>query len=42
MDLSYTPEEQAFRQRVRAWIAENKPAADRAPELKSCAPGNGA
>jgi len=25
MDLSYTPEEQAFRARVREWIAENKP-----------------
>jgi len=25
MDLSYTPQEEAFRARVRAWIAENKP-----------------
>ncbi len=25
MDLSYTPEEEAFRARVRAWIAENRP-----------------
>jgi alkylation response protein AidB-like acyl-CoA dehydrogenase len=25
MDLSYTPDEQAFRARVRAWIAESKP-----------------
>jgi alkylation response protein AidB-like acyl-CoA dehydrogenase len=33
MDLSYTPEEQAFRARVREWIAENKPeAGDRKPE----------
>ena len=33
MDLSYTPEEQAFRARVREWIAENKPeAGGRDPE----------
>ena len=25
MDLTYTPEEEAFRARVRAWIGENKP-----------------
>jgi alkylation response protein AidB-like acyl-CoA dehydrogenase len=25
MDLSYTPEEEAFRARVRSWIEENKP-----------------
>jgi len=25
MDLSYTPEEEAFRTRVREWIAENRP-----------------
>ena len=25
MDLSYTPDEQTFRARVQAWIAENKP-----------------
>ena len=25
MDLSYTPEEEEFRARVRAWIGENKP-----------------
>ncbi len=25
MDLSYTPDEEAFRQRVRGWIAENQP-----------------
>jgi alkylation response protein AidB-like acyl-CoA dehydrogenase len=31
MDLSYTPEEQAFRRRVRDWIAENKPAGDGRP-----------
>src|SRR5512138_648117 len=27
MDLAYTPEEEAFRARVRAWLAENVPAA---------------
>ena len=27
MDLSYTPEEEAFRARVRAWIEENRPPA---------------
>jgi alkylation response protein AidB-like acyl-CoA dehydrogenase len=33
MDLSYTPEEEAFRARVRAWIAANKPQGDgRDPE----------
>jgi len=26
MDLSYTPEEEAFRARVRAWLAANVPA----------------
>jgi len=26
MDLSYTPEEEAFRARVRGWLAENAPA----------------
>jgi len=31
MDLSYTPEEEGFRARVRGWIAQNKPVADRAP-----------
>jgi hypothetical protein len=31
MDLSYTPEEQAFRERVRAWIARNKPAGEGRP-----------
>jgi alkylation response protein AidB-like acyl-CoA dehydrogenase len=31
MDLSYTREEEAFRARVRAWIAQNKPASGRAP-----------
>ena len=31
MDLSYTREEEAFRARVREWIAKNKPAGDRAP-----------
>jgi alkylation response protein AidB-like acyl-CoA dehydrogenase len=29
MDLSCTPEEEAFRVRVRGWIAENKPAQQR-------------
>jgi alkylation response protein AidB-like acyl-CoA dehydrogenase len=28
MDLNYTPEEEAFRTRVRAWIAEHTPGAD--------------
>ena len=28
MDLSYTAEEEAFRARVREWIAKNKPAGD--------------
>ena len=31
MDLSYTREEESFRVRVRGWIAQNKPASDRAP-----------
>ena len=31
MDLSYTREEEGFRARVRGWIAQNKPVADRAP-----------
>ena len=31
MDLSYTREEEAFRARVRGWIAQNMPARDRAP-----------
>jgi alkylation response protein AidB-like acyl-CoA dehydrogenase len=31
MDLSYTREEEAFRARVREWIAKNKPAGDRQP-----------
>ena len=31
MDLSYTREEEAFRARVRDWIAQNQPAAGRAP-----------
>jgi len=26
MDLSYTPEEEAFRARVRAWLEKNVPA----------------
>jgi hypothetical protein len=30
MDLSYTPEEESFRARVRGWIAQNQPA-ERAP-----------
>ncbi|MFI5217507.1 MAG: acyl-CoA dehydrogenase family protein [Candidatus Limnocylindria bacterium] len=34
MDLSYTAEEEAFRARVRAWIAQNKPAAGRAPGIE--------
>src|SRR5688500_10327889 len=25
MDLNYTPEDEAFRQRVRTWFAEHKP-----------------
>jgi alkylation response protein AidB-like acyl-CoA dehydrogenase len=34
MDLSYTPEEQAFRERVRQWIAANKPPADKHPSTE--------
>ena len=25
MDLNFTPEEQAFREQIRAWVAENLP-----------------
>jgi hypothetical protein len=25
MDLRFTPEEQAFREQIRAWVAENPP-----------------
>jgi hypothetical protein len=31
MDLGYTPEEEAFRARIRDWIANNQPARDRRP-----------
>jgi alkylation response protein AidB-like acyl-CoA dehydrogenase len=34
MDLSYTPEEQAFRERVRQWIAANKPPAEKHPSTE--------
>ncbi len=34
MDLSYTPEEQAFRERVRQWITANKPPADKHPSTE--------
>ena len=33
MDLSYTPEEEAFRTRVRTWLAENLPASDTLRDL---------
>src|SRR5262245_17947989 len=33
MDLSYTPEEEAFRARVRAWLADNVPAAGSVRDL---------
>ena len=33
MDLSYTPEEEAFRARVRAWLADNIPAAGEVKDL---------
>ena len=34
MDLTYTPEEDAFRARVRAWIADNRPSGGgRDPEV---------
>ena len=35
MDLSYTPEEEAFRAKVRKWLQENVPAADQAKTLDS-------
>jgi alkylation response protein AidB-like acyl-CoA dehydrogenase len=31
MDLTYTREEEAFRARIRAWIADNRPRGDRHP-----------
>src|SRR5262245_63560696 len=34
MDLSYTREEEAFRARVREWIAENKPSGDKHPSTE--------
>ena len=34
MDLSYTPEEQAFRERVRQWIEQSKPPADKHPSTE--------
>ena len=34
MDLSYTREEQAFRERVRQWIDTNKPPADKHPSTE--------
>jgi alkylation response protein AidB-like acyl-CoA dehydrogenase len=34
MHLSYTPEEQAFRERVRQWIAANKPPAEKHPSTE--------
>ena len=34
MDLSYTPEEEAFRARVREWIAANRPASDKQPSTE--------
>jgi len=35
MDLSYTPEEEAFRARVRQWIAENAPKADERRDIEA-------
>jgi alkylation response protein AidB-like acyl-CoA dehydrogenase len=35
MDLSYTPEEEAFRARVRAWLAENVPAPGSLKDLEA-------
>jgi alkylation response protein AidB-like acyl-CoA dehydrogenase len=34
MDLSYTPEEEAFRTRVRGWIEENKPSGAGRPDVE--------
>jgi alkylation response protein AidB-like acyl-CoA dehydrogenase len=34
MDLTYTPEEEAFRARIRDWIANNQPARDRRPGVE--------
>lgn len=34
MDLSYTPEEEAFRARVRKWLEENVPAAEETKHLE--------
>ena len=41
MDLSYTPEEEAFRARVRAWLEENARRRARWPRTsRRCAPGS--
>jgi alkylation response protein AidB-like acyl-CoA dehydrogenase len=34
MDLGYSPEEEAFRARIRDWIANNQPARDRRPGVE--------
>ena len=37
MDLSYTPEEEAFRARVRAWVEANVPAqGSPGPQRRAC------
>ena len=40
MDLTYTPEEEAFRGRVRTWIAENKPRPETRGDLEALRGGD--